>query len=472
MHVSREMPRQRRRLDSWKEIAAYFDRDERTVKRWEKEKGLPVHRLPENTGARVFAFSDELTEWMAFPEAPPRRSTEEKQPEAFELTPDQSGRRLVRSRRPLIIFVVLATAVAGLGGTIAYHHQRSLVGRSRAFTVVVGNPASGSTRFISKDVVAEELYLKGRYFWERRTPGDLTQAVEYFNQAIARDPEYADAYVGLANCYSLLREFSAMPSEEAFPRALAAARRATELDDTSATAHNALAFVTFYWNWDAEGAEREFRRAIELDPNYVTAHHWYATFLMVLGRFPEAVEQIERAQQLDPASAPILADKALILFHQGKQLEALSLLQQLSATQPDFFSTHQYLSHIYLHNRDYPNYLKELRIAANLSRNQNALATAQAAEEGYRAGKEREMFESILRMQKPFFENGKLSAFAVAMTFAATSDVAETLRYLNVSLRRHEVDFLSIRVDERFLFLHNNSAYRQLVDEAGLPSIR
>ncbi len=101
-----------------------------------------------------------------------------------------------------------------------------------------------------------------------------------------------------------------MPSDEAFPQALAAARKAVELDTSSAEAHNALAFGTFYWNWDAAEAEREFRAAIKLDPNYVTAHHWYATFLMVLGRLPEALEQINLAQQLDPASTAVLADKA------------------------------------------------------------------------------------------------------------------------------------------------------------------
>ncbi len=318
---------------------------------------------------------------------------------------------------------------------------------------------------------AEELYLQGRYHWDKRTPEDLHQAVDYFNQAIARDPNYAAAYVGLANCYSLLREFAAMPSEEAFAHAEAAARKAIELDDSSAEAHTALAFVTFYWNWNAMDAEREFRRALELDPNYVTAHHWYATFLMMLGRLPEALEQIERARQLDPASTAILADKALILFHQGERGQAIALLKQLSASQPAFFSTHRYLSLVYMDKGEYGAYLEEAGKAAELSGDAQEMAIVQQAREGYRSGGASGMFQSMVLAQKQYFEAEKMPAFSVATTYARMGQKNEALRYLQTSFRRHEVAFLAIRVHEAFVDLHHDPAFQQLVGQAGLPPL-
>lgn len=155
--------------------------------------------------------------------------------------------------------------------------------------------------------------------------------------------------------------------------------------------------MTFYWNWDAAGAEREFRRALELNSNYVTAHHWYATFLMVLGRFPEALEQIERAQQLEPASTPILADKALILFHQGHTNQATGLLKQMAAAQPAFFSTHRYLSYIYLMNHDYRAYLEQAMKSAELAHDQTELTIIRAAEKGFYSGGEQAMLENTLQ---------------------------------------------------------------------------
>ena len=334
--------------------------------------------------------------------------------------------------------------------------------------------ASAKTRNTNKwaDPQAQELYLLGRYHWSKRTPDDLTQAVSYFNQAIDRDPDYADAYVGLSDCYSLLREFGNMRSEEALPKAFAAARKAVQLDDTSAEAHNALAFVTFYWNWDAPGAEREFRRAIELNPRYVTAHHWYATFLMTLGRFPEALKEINDAQQLDPASTPILADKALILFHSGKKPAAISLLTQVSASQPAFFSTHQYLAYIYLNADNSESFLQEARAAARLSRDAQQLKVLNAGENGYRTGGEQAMLLSMARLQEKYFQQGTLPAFTVARTYAQLGRKNETLKYLNTSLERHEVAFLSARVDEPFAYLHDDTSFRNLIVQAGLPSFR
>jgi len=475
MHVMRGSAGNRR-LDSWKEIAVFFDRDERTVKRWEKEKGLPVHRLRQSSGARVFAFTDELIRWMNSPEYSTPKSTmdEPQKPalaEVFMPEPNVPGRFAKRT----IGLTTAMAVIAGLSLLLLYTQRKShatTAGQTlRTSTSATEKSSQGNSNANSGDAVARDLYLKGRYHWDKRTPEDLHKAVDYFNQAIARDPNYAAAYVGLANCYNLLREFAAMPSEEAFARSQAAARKAIELDDSSAEAHTALAFVTFYWNWNAAEAEREFRRAIELDPNYVTAHHWYATFLMVLGRQSEALEQIELARQLDPGSTAILADKALILFHQGQKDQAIALLKQLSASEPAFFSTHRYLSLIYLDNGDYPAYLDEAGKAAALSGDTQEMATVQQAREGYRSGGASGMFQSIVLAQKQYFDAEKMPAFSVATSYARVGDKAQALRYLQTSFRRHEVAFLAIRVHEALVGLHGNPAFQQLVAQAGLPPL-
>ena len=229
------------------------------------------------------------------------------------------------------------------------------------------------------EAAAEDLYLKGRFYWNRRTPESLTQAVDLFTQAVVRDPKYAAAYVGLADSYNLLREYSAMAPEQAYPRAEAAARRALELDDRSAEAHNSLAFVEFWWNWNATRAEAEFQRAIRLRPGYAVAHHWYATFLNQIGRGPDALREISVAQRLDPGSNSILADKAFILSTIGRREEAITLLKQIAAIDQSFLSSHQYLAEVYRASQEYPGFLAELGTAARLAKSADAAEGADAA---------------------------------------------------------------------------------------------
>jgi tetratricopeptide (TPR) repeat protein len=318
---------------------------------------------------------------------------------------------------------------------------------------------------------AQDLYLKGRYYWNKRTPADLNKALDYFTQAIVSDPNYAQAYVGMADCFNLLREYSVMPEEEAYPRAMAAARKAIELDGSLADAHNSLAFGTYYWSMDAAGAEREFRQALALDPNCALAHHWYATFLVSIGRHQEALEQIEIAQKLDSSSTSILADKALILFSAGRTADAVALLKQINETEPTFLSTHRYLALIALMNRDYPAYLAESRRSAQLSKNETDLAVFDAAEKGYRAGGPRGMLESMLGEEKKLFEVGRFSAYRVAETYAILGDNKEAVAYLRVARARHESPLAGIRNDPTLATLHADPSYREFVSELGLPEI-
>lgn len=428
------------RLDSWKQIASFFNRAERTVKRWETERGLPVHRVPGGGRSAVFAYTTELGDWLkgrdlelenddAAPSNPPGASAS---PATLEATPApassaSAGKTLTAIR--LAAWIVPLILVAGFIWFFAASH------RGLHFK------ALASRHIPNAD--AQDLYLKGRYFWSRRTPDDLNEAVDYFTQAIVKDPSDAQAYVGLADCYNLLREFGAMPRSEAYPRALAAAQRAVELDDSSAEAHSSLAFVSFWWSWQAASAEREFQRALELDPNLVRAHHWYATYLMGLHRYNEALDQIGQAQRLEPSSTAILADKGLLLWRAGRTDEGLALLSQLEASQPSFSSVHDYLGRIDWEQNDYPRALDEWRRLAELRHDKAGLALADAREKGFASAGLQGLLASQLPLQKEMADAGSGSAWEVAVTCAALGKKSEALAYLRIAFDRREESMLT-----------------------------
>jgi DNA-binding winged helix-turn-helix (wHTH) protein/tetratricopeptide (TPR) repeat protein len=318
---------------------------------------------------------------------------------------------------------------------------------------------------------AEDFYLKGRYYWEKRTPDSLNKAVDSFTQAIVHDPGYAPAYVGLADSYNLLREYTVMPASEAYPRALAAAKKAVELDDRSSEAHASLGFASFFGMWDAATADREFRRAIEMNPNNAIAHHWYATYLECLRRYPESLEEIERAQALEPASKSVLADKGAILFDSGRLQEAIALLKQMEENEPDFISPHRYLKFIYLQTADYPHYLVEARTEAVLMHDQSALVVVEATEKGFATGGGKDLLKTLHQQQTKLYQRGQLSPYFLAVTCSLQGNKQEALRYLRTAYDQRADGLFQIETDPAFHNLHNEPAFRQLVADAGLPPL-
>jgi tetratricopeptide (TPR) repeat protein len=404
---------------------------------------MPVHRIPGTAKGRVFAFEAELREWLSVSGTldQPNR-LHDSQSEVPREGATRSNSHLME-KRLAALFVCAALAAA----IFAFRSARHYLVHASATT----GPAAKKTNSIRPETSqAEDLYLQGRYYWNRRTPDDLNRAVDYFTQAIVRDPNYANAYVGLADSYNLLREYSAMPPSEAYPRALAAASRAVELDDSSADAHLSLAFATFYWSWDSVGAEREFKRALELNPGSARAHHWYATFLLSSQRFPEALTQIEKARSLDPSSVAILADKAEILQESHQTRAAMDLLKQIEAADPNFTSAHRYMAEIYLARKDYPDYLKEWRQTATLLRDQNELEVEGAAEKGFSTGGYEGMQKGILRAQKRLNSQGAVPAFSLAMTYARLGDKQESLQCLRAAYEKHDSSLLFLSTEPAF----------------------
>lgn len=194
---------------------------------------------------------------------------------------------------------------------------------------------------------AHELYLKGRYFWNKRTVEGLNKAISHFNEAVAKDPSYALAYVGLADSYSLLADYNGLPPNQAYPLANKAAMKALVLDEQLAEAHATLAFIKAAYDWDWPGAEKEFRRAIELNPNYETAHQWYAEYLSAMGRPAEAIAEIRRAREINPTSLIINAVEAWVLYHAREYDQAIAQGQKVLEMDPNFAEVYEYLKRCY-----------------------------------------------------------------------------------------------------------------------------
>ena len=195
-----------------------------------------------------------------------------------------------------------------------------------------------SARHYTENDEAYRLYLMGRYFFNKRRREDFPRAIEYFRQAVEKDPSYALAYAGMADCYGLLGAYFLMETHEAFASAREAANKALELDSGLAEAHTSLALVHWLYDWDWAAADREFRKAIELNPRYVTAHHWRGLFLGEMGRFDEAEAEMQKALERDPISAPVYADYGRVLYWARRYDEALEKYRKASEMNAEFGS--------------------------------------------------------------------------------------------------------------------------------------
>ena len=203
------------------------------------------------------------------------------------------------------------------------------------------------TKHYTDNTDAYQLYLEGRYFWNKRSEEGFKKALNYFNQAIDADPNYALAFVGLADCYTMLADYDWLTPTDASSRAKAAATRALEIDDTLAEGHASLADIRRFYDWDWPGAEREYRRAIELNPNYVTAHQWYGEFLSAMGRHDEAVREMKRAEELDPVSVVVKNASGWILLFARQYDEAIAACQKVIEMDPDYGEVYSQLRRAY-----------------------------------------------------------------------------------------------------------------------------
>jgi len=470
----------RARLDSWKEIADYLGKSERTAKRWERERSLPVHHVPGHGHGSVYAFAAELDEWLLSPGGQISAQenaavgengsgADERRIEPSARAPDARPRWGLKARptmawRLLVLTVLLLSSVLVLGYFFNRHNTSPSLLRSL--------PAQTTSAAIpdAEKKLAHEFYLRGRFEWNRRTPESLNRALDYFTQSIVHDPGNAQAYVGLADTYNLLREYTTMPQDEAYKRAIAAAKKAIALDDSLAEAHRSLAFDEVWGNWDFAVAEREFQRAIELNPRDPLARLWFANAFAAPGWYAICLREMDRAQELDPASHAILADKGLMLFHAGQTQQGLELVRQVEVTDPEFLSPHRYLAEMYMTLRDYPNFLRESETAAELSHDEVLKATTAAARAGFQQDGERGLLQNLYLSQKRFYAERKLPGTLLAITCAQMGKKDEALNLLGEDYERHDPAFLMMRQNLTLLTLNQEPGYQELLRKIHSPA--
>jgi serine/threonine protein kinase/TolB-like protein/Tfp pilus assembly protein PilF len=313
---------------------------------------------------------------------------------------------------------------------------------------------------------AYQSYVKGRFYLAKRTPDSLHNAIDQFNQAIAKDPNYAQAYSGLAGAYIILLDRRVIPSNEASPKIRNAAQRAIELDPTLAEPHAALATLKETADWDWAGAEAEFRKAVALNPNDVLSRHWYSTMLDRQGRWAEALAENEKALGLDPASLQINANHADILTFMHRYDESLAELNKLIAANPEFPPAYHFRSRIYWYQGNLDAFV------ADQVMERKAYGRAEEAEafaEGYRRAKLKGACSALIEVLKDKSRREYVSPFEIAVPYARMGDREQTFEWLEKAYQEHSPGLEYIKTEESFEPFHSDPRYLSLLRRVGLP---
>lgn len=313
---------------------------------------------------------------------------------------------------------------------------------------------------------AYQLYSKGRYYWNRRTPDGLRKGVEFFEQAVDKDPAYVPAYAGLADSYNMLVVYGALSPREGFPRAKAAATRALEMDERLAEAHTALGFVAERFDWDWATAEAEYKRAIDLSPDYATAHHRYGVFLCSMGRFSEALAALNQAKQLDPLSLIINADLARPYYFGGQYETAVDQLRKAAAMDPNFTPAHRYLGLAYAQRGLYADAIEELQKAAALSGNSALMKTELAYAYGL-AGRRADAL-SIFEELGDGSASKNVPSYFAAVIHAGLGQKNQAFEALERALDERYSSLTFLRVEPMFAALRSDPRFGQILSRIGL----
>lgn len=319
------------------------------------------------------------------------------------------------------------------------------------------------------DPQVQESYLKGRYYLNQRTEDSMNRSVAFFQQAVARDPKYALAYCGLADAYALLGFRGGYPSKDALSRAKAAALKAIELDDTLAEPHASLAFIAETHEWDWATAEREYKSALELNPGDARAHHWYAGYLMYVGRFEEGIAEAKRARELDPLSLPINNALAGRLLVAGRVDEALAQLKQTLEMDPHFAPAHQTLGWAYLNLGKHREALQEFQQALQLSGADDKDIMLDLGFAYATVGNREEARKTLVKLKK-LHEQGLIASGSIAILCGALGELDEAFAWLEKAYQERDPELTYLKVTgRRFDPLRHDARFQQLVHRMGLP---
>jgi tetratricopeptide (TPR) repeat protein len=310
---------------------------------------------------------------------------------------------------------------------------------------------------------AYDLYLKGQYWLAKRQPADLQKAVELFEQATAIDPGSAPAWATLADCYTLLPGYEGAPQAEFIGKARGAALRALKLDDQLPEAHTALALIVQNYDWDWQAAEKEFRRAIQLNPNYVTAHHWYAEHLMWRGRFQEAFDENAKAQQLDPLSLIVAADRGVI-YHNSRQYDAaIRQFRSVLDRDPDFPRAHM-IRFAFVEKGRFPEALASVFRVRALS---PPWSLADLAYVEGRAGHLTEARRAVGELQK-ISRKEQVDQAAFVRAYLGVGDKQQALASLEKAYVQHSEILTTLKVDPMYDPLRGDPRFQRVLQQVGL----
>jgi eukaryotic-like serine/threonine-protein kinase len=334
-----------------------------------------------------------------------------------------------------------------------------------------GDEKQKVTKQGTQNAEAYQLYVKGRYYWTKRTAADIKTAISYFNQAIDKDPNYAQAYSGLADGYLVLANYGSDPNDVT-PKANAAAEKALELDPTLAHPHAVLGGNKMQFSWDFAGGEAEFKKAIELDPSDATAYQWLSESLSEIGgRAQEAIDDGNRAVQLDPLSPIIGAQQAQAYAVARQYDKATALYQKLIADNPNFGRAHGELSAVYWAQHKYPEVIQQLKTAAQLEGDQGYIEYATVLDKGFQAsgwpGALRSAIDISLAQRKA--KAGYISAYQIAGLYNDLGDKDHAIEWLNTAYQEHDAYLVELPTDFVFDSLRSDPRYVALVRKIGFP---
>lgn len=313
---------------------------------------------------------------------------------------------------------------------------------------------------------AYELYLQGRFFWNKRTDEGLRRSIEYFQRATTEDRNYALAYAGLADAYALLSSYGMEPASQAYPKAKEAALKALQLDDSLAEAYTSLGLISFFYEWKWQDAETQFRRAIASNGNYAMAHNWYALELAALGRFQEALDEIHRAEKLDPLSLIIRTDVGRISYFSRRYDDAIDACRRALEMDPRFARAHTRLGMVYAAKGEHAAAIAELHKALELS-GPDAYLDGLLGYSLARVGQGASARKLLERLRHPS-PNQYVPPFSVALV------------YLGLGERDHAIDWLEKAFDDRSTLMayaytdplldpvRSDARFRHLVQRIGL----
>jgi serine/threonine protein kinase/tetratricopeptide (TPR) repeat protein len=332
---------------------------------------------------------------------------------------------------------------------------------------LLGEEKAKIVKHYTENLEAYNLYLQGRYFWDKRTEEDIRKAIKYFEQAIEIDPNYALAYVGLADSYSIIPDYCSFPSKKAYPKAKEATLRALEIDNTLAEAYTSLASIKDGFEWDWSGAERDYKRAIELNPGYATAHHWYAFYLMLMARFDEAIKEIKRAHELDPLSLVISRNFGRILYSSRQYDQAIEALQKTLEMDSNFSQVHLFLGKVYLQKSIYEEALTELKKERNLSRGWNSIIETWIGIAYSRIGNRREaqkLLDDMIERSKGVY----ISPSLLGRLYFALGKNDQGFKWLEKAYEERDRWLFYLKIDPVFDSVRSDPRFTALLKKIGL----